>query len=117
VSYFSGFRDAIKTHWELIEQFCDYEIVEVPVITMEELYRQYELPEYIEFLSVDTEGSELEIFEAIDFEKWSFGLIVYEHNEDEEVKKRIGELLTAHGYRLVKSMRCDDVWVNRDVEL
>lgn len=112
VSYFSGFRDAIKAHWELIEQHCDYEVVMVPTITMTELYQEYQLPNYIEFLSVDTEGSELEIFETIDFSTYSFGLIVFEHNEDAIVKRRIGELLMEHGYVLIESLRVDDIYLN-----
>jgi hypothetical protein len=113
VSYFSGFRDAVKTHWALIEQHCDYEIVQVETITMTELYTTYSLPNYIEFLSVDTEGSELEIFESIDFDAVSFGLIVFEHNEDEEVKRKVGEILQTNGYGLIASLRCDDIYINR----
>lgn len=116
VSYFSGFRDAIKAHWELIEQHCDYEIVQVETITMAELYATYSLPNYIEFLSVDTEGSELEIFESIDFNAVSFGLIVFEHNEDEIVKRRIGELLMENGYVLIDALRCDDVYLNKEIK-
>jgi len=111
VSYFSGFRDAIAVHWDLISQFCDYEIVEVETITLEELWREYELPAHVDFLSVDTEGSELEIFESIDFDKWHFGLIVYEHNGDQFAKERIGELLRRAGYVCVEELRVDDVWV------
>jgi hypothetical protein len=112
VSYFSGFRDSVKAHWELIEKHCDYEIVQVETITMAELYEQYDLPHFIEFLSVDTEGSELEIFESMDLNAWRFGLIVFEHNEDEEIKKKIGELLIGHGYLLAASLRCDDIYIN-----
>ena len=114
VSYFSGFRDSVKAHWDLISQHCDYQIIQVPTITIAELYQEYQLPKYIEFLSVDTEGSELEIFESIDFSTWSFGLIVFEHNEDQDVKRRIGELLmdAKHGYVCIAEMRCDDVYLN-----
>lgn len=112
VSYFSGFRDSVKAHWELISQHCDYQIVQVPTITMDELYQEYQLPDYIEFLSVDTEGSELEIFESIEFNTHRFGLIVFEHNEDEIVKRRIGELLMEHGYVRIAEMRCDDVYLS-----
>lgn len=115
VSYFSGFKDSLTRHWELIEKYCDYEIVSVPGISLDNLYDLMNLPTYIEFLSVDTEGSELEIFESINFDRWSFGLIVFEHNEDEAVKQRIGELLAAHGYVRVAEMRCDDVWVNGEI--
>lgn len=111
VSYFSGFKDAIQAHWGLIEEHCDYEEIEVETITIEQLYEDYALPGYIEFLSIDTEGSELEIFESIDFNVHRFGLIVFEHNEDENVKQRIGELLMENGYELLESLRVDDIYV------
>lgn len=112
VSYFSGFKDAVKAHWELIRQFCDYTIIQVPTITIDDLYSYYRLPAHIDFLSVDTEGSEEEIFASIDFDKLSFGLIVFEHNEDEGVKQRIGKLLTERGYKLYESLRVDDIYVH-----
>jgi hypothetical protein len=61
---------------------------------------------------VDVEGNEIEVFEMIDFKKWSYGLIVFEHNENEAMKQRIGELLRAHGYMRVAEMRCDDIYVS-----
>lgn len=112
VSYFSGFKENLHAHWGLISEFCDYQVVTVEAITFETLVKRYQLPECIEFLSVDTEGSELEIFESIDFSRFRFGMIVFEHNADAWVKQRIGELLTAAGYVLVEAMRCDDVYVH-----
>lgn len=110
VSYFSGFRDSIKTHLPLIETYCNYEVVKVPTITIPQLYKCYELPAHIDFLSVDTEGSELEIFESIDFGHYSFGLIVFEHNEDETVRRAVGDILQRHGYQLFESLRVDDIY-------
>lgn len=117
VSYFSGFIDVVKAkrHWDLISQHCDYELVEVLTITMEDLYTEYELPAYIDFLSVDTEGSELEIFESIDFKKWSYGMIMFEHNEDDTVRRRVGNLLKSNDYLLVGALHLDDVYVSRKV--
>lgn len=112
VSYFSGFKNAVKVHLPLIEAHCNYKEIELETITIEQLYKQYNLPNYIEFLSVDTEGSELEIFNSIDFDKWSYGLIVFEHNGDEAVKKDVGEILEDNGYRLYESLAVDDIYLN-----
>jgi hypothetical protein len=114
VSYFSGFTEAVKANLPLIEEHCDYTNEVIGTITVQQLYEQYNLPEYIEFLSVDTEGSELEIFQSIDFQKVSFGLIVFEHNRDEEVKKAIGDILTANKYVLHESLEVDDIYINPD---
>lgn len=116
VSYFSGFKDTLTAHWDLIEKYCDYEIISVPEISMGSLYNLVDLPAHIDFLSVDTEGSELEIFESIDFDRRSFGLIVYEHNGDQFARERIGELLRRAGYVCVEELRVDDVWVSKELE-
>jgi FkbM family methyltransferase len=113
VSYFSGFEDSIQAHAELIRNFCSHEMVDVPTITIPLLYDEYKLPLHIDFLSVDTEGAEIEIFESIDFSKFSYGMIVFEHNESEIIKRRIGSRLGAHGYEMLDSLRCDDIYVKR----
>lgn len=112
VSYFSGFKDTLKTHLPLIQNHCDYEEVEVETITIDELYKKYKLPLYIEFLSVDTEGSEQEIFESIDFKLYEYGLIIFEHNGVEEVKKAIAKILVWNGYWLYKSLSEDDIYIH-----
>ena len=114
VSYFSGFADqfgkdpAIK---EIVLEYCDYEEVTVDCITPDELFRQNNVPKHIDFLSVDTEGSELEIFQAIDFKKYSFGVIIFEHNRNQEAKEKIGKMLWYWGYVLHMEMEIDDVYV------
>lgn len=110
VSYFSGFKDSIDVHWPLISEFCNYEELSIPTITIRQLYEEFSLPAYIDFLSVDIEGSEWEIFSSIPFDRFSFGMIVFEHNEDQAVRQAIGEILTRNGYRLLDSLRCDDIY-------
>ena len=34
----------------------------------------------IDYLSVDTEGSEFEILKALDFSRWRFAVVTVEHN-------------------------------------
>lgn len=115
VSYFSGFIESVvdNIHWPVIKQFCDYEETEVETITFAQLCEQYDLPRYIEFLSVDTEGSELEIFQSIDFDAHKFGLIVFEHNMDQATRNRIGEILQANEYDLIESLPLDDIYARR----
>ncbi len=111
VSYLSGFRDSLAFHWNVIQEHCNYEIVEVDTITIPQLYKQYSLPQFIEFLSIDTEGSELEIFSSIDLDIYKFGIICYEHSMNENVRKTIGRRLQSHGYNLLVDMDWDDVYL------
>ena len=52
----------------------------------------------IEYLSLDTEGSEYEILREHDFNKYKFGYICIEHNKIEKNRKAIRELLESKGY-------------------
>lgn len=113
VSYFSGFKEIVEhnLHWPVIKEFCDYEEIEVQTITFARLAEEYSLPSYIEFLSVDVEGSEVEIFESIDFNSYRFGLIAFEHNMDQCARDKIGEILAANGYRLYEAWEYDDLYI------
>ncbi len=120
VSYFSGFKDTIGKNagiMELITNHCDHKTVIVETTTPNDLFHDQNVPEFIEFLSVDTEGSELEIFESIDFGKYKFGVIDFEHNEDEHSKNAIGKILSNNGYVLYKGLRINDVYINHKLWL
>ena len=112
VSYFSGFKDSIKEHWPLISEHCDYKEMTVSTMSISSLLSIYG-KKHIDFFSVDTEGAELEIFKGIDFSNFTFGMIVFEHNTNTEVKDGVGEILLKAGYVLLASLRCDDIYVQR----
>lgn len=112
VSYFSGFKDTVNVHLPLIEDHCEYETVMVETITFDALMKEYQMPSHIDFLSVDVEGAELEIFHSINFSKYSFDLIDFEHNEDKKVKYEVGRLLENAGYRHWVSLRVDSIYVH-----
>jgi FkbM family methyltransferase len=123
VSYLSGFKESVmpSMHWPLISQFCDYTEIQVETITLAQLYELYDLPDFIEFLSVDIEGSELELFRSMDFDAHRFGLIAFEHNMNKAAQETIGEILAAHGYQLLEAWGYDDLyvfshkdWLNRE---
>lgn len=88
------------------------QVYEVETISLIDLLRAGNAPSHIDFLSIDTEGSELEILQAFDFSQYSFGLIAVEHNFTPS-RSRIFDLLTAHGYQriLVESSQWDDWYV------
>lgn len=79
--------------------------------TLQTLLDKHGFPAYIDFLSLDTEGSEYEILKATDLEKYVFGHIAVEHNLEEPKRTQIRELLLANGYRLEKEVEFDDWYV------
>ena len=87
----------------------------VESISLEDLLRKFSAPQHVDFLSVDTEGSELAILEAFDFSSFTFGAIFVEHNFTEN-REKIHQLLTTNGYLRVFSRfsRWDDWYLNQN---
>lgn len=85
---------------------------EVETVSLDELLRFHGAPTVIDLLSIDTEGSELEILEALDFSRWRFRVIVCEHNYA-PIRDKIHALLTSKGYvrRYADLSRFDDWYV------
>jgi FkbM family methyltransferase len=71
-----------------------YEVVTVSLL---DLLNYHDAPRHIDFLSVDTEGSEFEILNAFDFSQYSFGAIAVEHNYSAS-REKVRALLLSHGY-------------------
>ena len=86
---------------------------EVRTISLMDLLAISRSPPLIDFLSLDTEGSELEILESLDFSCYKFGAITVEHNYGAN-RERIHGLLTRHGYRrkFAHLTHFDDWYVN-----
>ncbi len=76
--------------------------LEVKTISLADLLDRYDAPEVIDFMSVDTEGSELDILQAYPFATGRrFKRICIEHNFVEEKIQALDKLLVPHGYRRV----------------
>jgi len=70
---------------------------EVETISLNDLLSKHEAPSIIDYLSIDTEGSEYEILSGLDFGKYGFRVITCEHNYSKQ-RNLIYKLLTKHGY-------------------
>jgi predicted transcriptional regulator len=66
-------------------------------------------------MSLDTEGSELEILRNFDFEKYTFGLIDIEHNYIEPRRTEIKNLLLSKGYIYKGENQWDDMYKHSSV--
>ena len=58
---------------------------------------KYNAPREIDYLSIDTEGSEFDILSHFDFNKYQFRVITCEHNFAPQ-REEIFSLLTRNGY-------------------
>lgn len=83
---------------------------EVSTISLNDLLDKYNAPKEIDYLSIDTEGSEFEILSAFDFSKHKFKIITCEHNFTPN-RKNIYSLLTKNGYeRKYTDLSAFDDW-------
>jgi hypothetical protein len=69
-------------------------------ISLNDLLARYDAPKQIDFISIDTEGSELEILGGFDFGRHDVRLFAIEHNHT-PAEKEIDLLMRRHGYERV----------------
>jgi len=87
--------------------------IDVETVALNQLLQDYCAPDEIDFLSVDTEGSELEILQALDWDKYRFNFICCEHNHTSN-EQRLDQLLESKGYVRVLQTESDfDAWYIR----
>ena len=70
---------------------------EVNTISLIDLLNKHNAPNKIDYLSIDTEGSEFEILNSFDFSKYKIDIITCEHNHTIN-RENIFKLLTEKGY-------------------
>lgn len=70
---------------------------EVNTISLFDLLERHNAPQKIDYLSIDTEGSEFEILNNFDFNSYDISVITCEHNYTQD-RKKIYELLKSKGY-------------------
>ncbi|MGA9061268.1 MAG: FkbM family methyltransferase, partial [Terracidiphilus sp.] len=85
----------------------------VKTISLADLLDKYQAPKEIDYLSIDTEGSEYEILSAFNFGKYRFKTITCEHNF-RPTREKIFSLLTRNGYvrKLERLSHFDDWYTN-----
>jgi FkbM family methyltransferase len=76
---------------------ADHRVVEVETVSLNDLLVTHNAPRDIDFMSVDTEGSEYDILEAFDFERWNVLLFSVEHNQTHR-REKIDRLMRRNGY-------------------
>lgn len=87
--------------------------IAVETVSLNDLLDEHAAPDVIDFMSIDTEGSELDIMSAFDFSKRHVRLFAIEHNHEER-RDDILALMTRHGYvrRLPELSKFDDWYIH-----
>lgn len=104
---FSGIADSVGLHAGRSST-----IVRKKTIALTKLLDRYGCPQIIDYLSLDTEGSEYLILKNFDFQRYCFRLITVEHNFEEPKRANLFELLRLQGYSRVLSVWHEDWYVH-----
>ncbi|WP_162240580.1 FkbM family methyltransferase [Methylobacterium sp. Leaf108] len=84
-------------------------IVSVDTLHPIELLDRFGAPAEIHYMSLDIEGAELQVLEAFDFYRYSFGLVSVEHNFEEPKRAAIRHIFKHFGYKVCE-LRNDDLF-------
>lgn len=91
--------------------------ISVETVALNDLLVAHGAPETIDYMSIDTEGSEWEILSTFDFGHWQVRLFSIEHNNTER-ENEIDELMARHGFRRVfREFSQWDAWYRAEREL
>lgn len=104
----SGIKESIDYHVHVKES----EIIQVNTITPTDLLIAAEAPNEIDYMSLDTEGSELTILEAFDFDRYTVKFINVEHNYQEPRRTTMRNLLESKGFIYSGSVAFDDNYLH-----
>lgn len=90
--------------------------IEVDTISLNDLLGEYKAPNKIDYISIDTEGSEFKILKNFDFKKYDVKIFTVEHNFIESKRNNIFDLMSANNYVRVfhKISQWDDWYIKKD---
>jgi len=91
-------------------------VIQVQTISLNDLLDEWKAPRVIDYLSIDTEGSEYEILKSFNFKRHVFRTLTIEHNFSAQ-RELIHQLLSGAGYeRLRRSVdRFDDFYIRPEL--
>jgi len=106
----SGFVES-NSHTHILSK----KIIQVKTKKLTTILENANAPNFIEFLSIDTEGSEFNILKAHDFDKYLFGYICVEHNFIENNRRKIRNLLESKGYIYYRENNVEDDYIHKSI--
>lgn len=91
------------------------DLINLKTLSLNDLLEKFKAPEYIDYISIDTEGSELEIIKNFNFKKYTVNLWTIEHNDEFQSKNQSGEIISfflsmGYNYKLVEH----DIWLFKE---
>ena len=85
---------------------------EAKTVTLTTALDEQQFPKEIDFMSIDTEGSELEVLRGLDLNRYNVKFLTIEHNLDSVKKEKILSYLQPFGYRQAcAELSHIDIWL------
>ena len=107
----SGLTDTfnIKAREDIdkLKNDSNYKVSEIKLET--DLFSSLIPHKEIDYLSIDTEGNELEILKTINFDEYNIKTITVENNKYDS--NLISDYLTSKNYTYIARLRCDEIYV------
>ena len=108
--------DSFSAHDSFADRRRAGHTYDVETVSLMDLLAEFSAPAEIDYLSIDTEGTELDILQSFDFAKYRISVITCEHNFT-PAREAIRALLESQGYVRKREhlSRFDDWYVHRSV--
>jgi hypothetical protein len=91
----------------------DSKVIRIEAVTLGDLIERCDVRREVDYLSIDTEGSELEILSSFDLQRHRVGLLSVEHNNTSR-ERDVDELLVGAGFqRVFRRVSRFDAWYRR----
>jgi len=98
-------------------------IIKVPCMTLQSILDKHSAPKVIDYLSIDTEGSEYNILKDFDFSKYIFKTVTietkswqpYTELKFHKNRDKIMDLFVSNGYEFIKHYVVDDYFVHKSL--
>ena len=106
----SGLRDELEID-DSHELRKDFKSIKVQTVSINDLLEEHKAPKNIDYISIDTEGSEFSILKELDFNKYNVSIFTIEHNFIEENGNKVKDLLEKNNYlRVFEKISVFDGW-------
>lgn len=97
--YLNGQISRFLTDPEVIKKFNHHGVKDIECVTLESIFEDYNVPIGFDFLTVDAEGSDMDVLESANLLKWKPKLVCVEHSMPIDI---LNEFMKQRNYKHYK---------------